>query len=101
VGLLAIYLLLLFPDGKLPSRRWRPLAWLSGAVIALLCVEDVLAPGPLTDLERVRNPFGLEGAPWLADAEIVLLLLFVGCILASAVSLILRYRHSGGRYGSR
>jgi hypothetical protein len=96
VGLLAIYLVLLFPDGRLPSRRWRPLAWLSGAVIALLGVDSVLAPGPLTDLEGVRNPFGLEGAPWLVDAEIVLLLLFVACILASAVSLILRYRHSGG-----
>src|SRR3712207_2688144 len=96
VGLLAIYLLLLFPDGKLPSKRWRPLAWLSGLVIALLCVDSVLAPGPLADLEGVRNPFGLEGAPWLADAEIVLLLLFVACILASAVSLILRYRQSGG-----
>jgi hypothetical protein len=96
VGLLAIYLLLLFPDGRLPSRRWRPLAWLSGAVIILLGVVSVLAPGELTELEGVRNPFGLEGAPWLVDAEIVLLLLFVACILASVVSLILRYRHSGG-----
>jgi hypothetical protein len=96
VGLLAIYLLLLFPDGRLPSRRWRPLAWLSGVVIVLLGVDIVLAPGELSDLEGVRNPFGLEGASWLADAEIVLLLLFVACILASAVSLILRYRHSGG-----
>ena len=96
VGLLAIYLLLLFPDGRLPSRRWRPLAWLSGAVIVLLAVVSVLAPRELADLEGVRNPFGLEGAPWLVDAEIVLLLLFVACILASAVSLILRYRHSGG-----
>ena len=96
VGLLAIYLVLLFPDGRLPSRRWRPLAWLSGLVIALLGIDSVLVPGELTDLEGVRNPFGLEGAPWLVDAEIVLLLLFVACILTSAVSLILRYRHSGG-----
>ena len=43
VGLLAIYLLLLFPDGRLPSRGWRPLAWLSGAVIVLLGVNSVLA----------------------------------------------------------
>jgi hypothetical protein len=96
VGLLAIYLVLLFPDGRLPSRRWRPLAWLSGAVIVLLGVVSVLAPGELTELEGVRNPFGLEGASWLVDAEIVLLLLFVACILASVASLILRYRHSGG-----
>jgi hypothetical protein len=96
VGLLAIYLVLLFPDGRLPSRRWRPLAWLSGAVIVLLGVDSVFAPGELTDLEGVRNPFGLEGASWLVDAELVLLLLFVACILASAASLIFRYRHSGG-----
>ena len=96
VGLLGTYLLLLFPDGMLPSRRWRPLAWLSGAVIVLLGVDSVLAPGELPDLEGVLNPFGLEGASWLVDAEVVLLLLFVTCILASAVSLILRYRHSGG-----
>ena len=102
MGLLTIYLVLLFPDGRLPSRRWRPLAWLSGAVIVLLGVNSVLAPGELTDLEGVRNPFGLEGASWLVDAEMVLLLLFVACILASAVSLILRYRHSGGEIkGSR
>src|SRR5215203_948426 len=47
VGLLGTYLLLLFPDGKLPSRRWRPVAWLSGAVILLLSVGVGLAPGPL------------------------------------------------------
>ncbi len=96
VGLLAIYLLLLFPDGRLPSRRWRPFAWLSGAVIILLGVDSALAHRELNDLEGVRNPFGLEGAPWLDDAELVLLLLFVACIFASVVSLILRYRHSGG-----
>jgi hypothetical protein len=70
-------------------------------VIVLLAVDSVLAPGELIDLEGVRNPFGLEGAHWLVDAEMVLLLLFVGCILASAVSLIVRYRHSGERCGSR
>ncbi len=44
LGLLGTYLLLLFPDGKLPSRRWRPLAWLSGAVIVVLSAAILLAP---------------------------------------------------------
>ena len=96
VGLLAIYLVLLFPDGRLPSRGWRPLAWLSGAVIVLMSVTQGLVPGPLPELGRVRNPFGLEGAPWVADATNAILVLFLFCILASVLSLILRFRHSRG-----
>src|SRR5215203_2677719 len=45
IGLLGVYLPLLFPDGRLPSRRWRLLAWLSGAVILLLSIRIGLAPG--------------------------------------------------------
>src|SRR5918998_797366 len=96
VGLLAIYLALLFPNGRLPSRRWRLLAWLSGAVIVLVSVTQGLVPGPLPELGRVRNPFGLEGAPWVADATNAILVLFLFCILASVLSLILRFRHSRG-----
>jgi hypothetical protein len=96
VGLLGVYLLLLFPDGRLPSRRWRPLAWLAGAVIVLESVAVFLTPGPLEDLGRARNPFGLEGLPWVGDAGDVVLALLPLCMLASAVSLVLRYRRSGG-----
>ena len=32
VGLVGIYMVLLFPDGRRPSKRWRALAWLAGAV---------------------------------------------------------------------
>jgi hypothetical protein len=96
VGLLGTYVLLLFPDGRLPSRRWRPLAWLSGAVILLLSVGIMLAPGPLDNLAGVRNPFGIEGADWLAAGAYALLPLLPLCMLASALSLVLRYRRSGG-----
>ena len=96
IGLLSIYLILLFPDGKLPSRRWRPLAWLSGMVMVLASLGITIAPGPLEGHPGVRNPFGLEGAPWLASAGIVILLLLPLCMLASALSLVLRYRHSRG-----
>jgi hypothetical protein len=96
VGLLGIYLLLLFPDGRLPSRRWRPLARFSAAVIVALSVTEGLAPGPLENQGGVRNPFGLERFPWLADAALIILPLLPLCILASAVSLVLRYRRSEG-----
>jgi hypothetical protein len=44
----------------------------------------------------VRNPFGIEGAEWLTVGAYALLPLLPLCMLASALSLVLRYRRSGG-----
>jgi hypothetical protein len=96
VGLLGIYMILLFPDGRLPSRRWRPLAWLSGAIIVLGSVSFAVDPGPLPGLGGVRNPFGLEGAPWVGVVWPGVIALLPLCILASALSLVLRFRRSRG-----
>jgi hypothetical protein len=96
VGLFGIYLILLFPDGRLPARRWRPLAWLTGAVIFFMSAGFALSPGPMDGLGGVRNPFGLEKYPWLADATLGVILLLPLCILASAVSLVLRFLRSRG-----
>jgi hypothetical protein len=95
-GLLGTYLLLLFPDGRLPSRRWRPLAWLCGAVLVSTSAAIALKPGPIPGLGGVRDPFGLEGVPWVVAAALVTFLLLIVCMLASALSLVLRYRRSGG-----
>ena len=96
VGLLGIYMILLFPDGKLPSRRWRPFAWFAGTVMALICVGFIFIPGPLEGHEGVRNPFGLEWLAWVADVAVLIVLMLPLCILASAFSLVLRFRRSGG-----
>ena len=96
VGLIGIYLIMLFPDGKLPSRRWRPFAWFAGAVIVLESVIVFLTPGPLEGMGGARNPFGLEGYPWLVPTGWIVLLLIPVCMLASAASLVLRFRRSGG-----
>src|SRR5215217_6282499 len=96
VGLLGTYLLLLFPEGRLPSRRWRPFAWLSGAVLVLASLGVMLSPGPLQGLGGVRNPFGLEGQQWLPSAGYAVLPLLPLCMLVSALSLVLRFRRSRG-----
>jgi signal transduction histidine kinase len=95
VGLFGIYLPLLFPDGKFPSKRWQYLGWFAGAVIVIESVGIVLAPGPPDALPGARNPFGLEGYPWLEEVGIFVVALLPLCILASAASLILRFRRSG------
>jgi hypothetical protein len=93
--LLGTLLILLFPDGRLPSKRWRPVAFFCGAVITANIVLGFLVPGPLSEVRNVRNPFGLEGQPWLAEANGAIGLLFPLCLLASASSLILRYIRAG------
>jgi hypothetical protein len=36
IGLMGTFVILLYPDGRLPSQRWRWVAWLSGATVAAL-----------------------------------------------------------------
>lgn len=96
VGLLGIYMILLFPDGKLPSRRWRPLAWFAGFLMVLLVLGFAFLPGPLEGYPGVRNPLGIESLAWATDMAMFVILLFPACILASAVSLVFRYRRASG-----
>jgi hypothetical protein len=95
VGLMGTYVFLLFPNGMLPSRRWRPLAWICGVVIASVSVGVAFGPGPLQDLGGIQNPIVLL-RPWMMPAFWAILPLLPLCMLASALSLVLRYRHSGG-----
>jgi hypothetical protein len=96
VGLLGTYAIMLFPDGRLPSRRWRPLAWLSGAVIVVLSVGVAISPGALQNLGGTRNPFELGLPPWMEPAFYAILALLPLCMLASVGSLVSRYRRAVG-----
>src|SRR5918993_1004364 len=96
VGLLGTYVFLLFPDGRVPSTRWRPLAWLSGTVIVLVSILVGLTPGGLQNLGGIRNPYALDGYPWLETVAYIVLPLLPLCMLASVLSLVMRYRHSRG-----
>jgi hypothetical protein len=89
---------LLFPNGELLSRRWRIVAVAAFAAIAFLAVGTMFAPGPMEDLPEVENPYGIGGvAGDIFDAfGAVGWLLIILSLIASAASLVLRFRRSRG-----
>ena len=87
---------LLFPTGKFLSRRWRLVARLSLAAAFFLCVGIALSPGTFDDLAPVENPYGVGGAAGdvFAGFQALGWLLLIGSMIASATSLVLRFRRS-------
>jgi hypothetical protein len=92
-------LVLLFPDGRLPSRRWRLFVWMIVAGVVAMSIWNAFTPGPLdSSIYTLENPYGLETLAPLTDlfnVIIVILLLFAFGI--PLVSLILRIRRSQGQ----
>lgn len=85
--------LLYFPDGRLPSRRWRPVAVLAGGVIVTGVVYAALRPGPLENHPVRDNPLGISAmGPWEEAVTTFWLPLLVASIIASFTALVVRYR---------
>ncbi len=92
IGPAATFLFLLFPNGRLPSRRWRPVAWLAGGSIASVVIGVAFDPGPIEDT-RLLNPVGIPGAEAiLSGVEVAGLIGLVGALFASITSLFVRFR---------
>ena len=86
---------LLFPDGRLPGRRWRRVIWVSLAGAGLLFVGQALNADKTEDFSGGRNPLGVDSplveAAWPAGASVMV----VGLVAAVASS-VLRYRGAHG-----
>jgi hypothetical protein len=96
IGLMGNYLILLFPDGHLPSPRWRPLAWIAGGALLLSSIAILFSPGSLADfgLPGETNPLGVESLEGVLSALQVTIVLIPITIVASAVALVGRFRRS-------
>jgi signal transduction histidine kinase len=98
VMLVGTFSILLFPDGRLPSRRWRPWAWVCGIVMTIVTLAVAVAPGRLqvgSSARFIDNPLALSWVNFNGPLGIVVLLV-PACILGSAWSMIVRYRRSSG-----
>ncbi|MDP9135328.1 MAG: hypothetical protein M3N56_10950, partial [Actinomycetota bacterium] len=96
-SLAAVFLPLLFPHGRLPSRRWRPVLWLGAVGLALGVVSSTLIPGPveLRDGPRIENPLGVAGGVPEAMGLIGTLVSVLAVVLAAA-SVVVRFRRARG-----
>jgi hypothetical protein len=97
--LAVVFTPLLFPTGRLLSRRWRPVAWLAGAVTAAVVALAVLQPTFVLESGRaVDNPIGVAAAgnPDESAVGAALTTLLLLTMLAAFTSLILRFRRSRG-----
>ncbi len=94
--LLVVFLLLLFPTGRLPSPRWRPVLWGGVAFVALFTLVSWLSPVSVDlRLASVRNPLGLELeiVNLLGEAMYLVLPLL---LVPSGAAAIVRFRRSRG-----
>jgi hypothetical protein len=89
----------LFPDGHLPSRRWRPVAVLVTAGVTLSAIGHAAVVWPIRDTAESLVPgFMASNAPGLAGtmANIGDTLMFLPATIVGGAALVIRYRRSRG-----
>jgi hypothetical protein len=91
VELFAIFGLLLFPDGRLPSPRWRAVGVAGASVIGVGLVAGWLTPGPIQGAPGHDNPVDVRGMDVVFGLSLVA---FVAVLVAALVSLAVRFRRS-------
>jgi hypothetical protein len=92
------FLPLYFPDGRLVSRRWRPVVWLAVSATVVLTVFAAVQPGS-GETRGIPNPLGIEigGLPPLAGVfGVVVPASWLALGAASVTSLVMRFLRSRG-----
>jgi hypothetical protein len=86
---------LLFPDGRLPSSRWRPFLQLTGAVAVFFCIAWAFAKGPMQAIP-LENPLGAPSplGDLLAAVRFAGWYALVLLAAVAAASLVVRYQRS-------
>jgi hypothetical protein len=90
---LFLFLGLLFPDGRPPSTRWRPFAWVIGVVVVVGTVAVALYPETAAGFDLANRPIGIEGSTNAVNP--VETILYTLALVVTA-SLVTRLRHSKG-----
>jgi len=94
-----LFLPLLFPDGHLPSTRWRPFAWVCVAALVFLglglTIGEQVLTGSGADVE-IPNPLYVSSLGGWGISDGLISFLLIGLLVGSVLSLVLRFRRSRG-----
>jgi signal transduction histidine kinase len=101
VGILPVLFLLplLFPDGRPPSPRWRPLGWAIGGAIAFFGIALTVGTEVLSGSEpnvEVSNPLYIPALSNLEISDAVVNVVLLVLLLGSFASIVVRFRRSSG-----
>jgi hypothetical protein len=90
------YLLLLFPDGRLPGRRWRPAAWAGGAAMAALIAAAAVLAWPVRGTALYQHTLRSFTLAPLGAVEALLSLVGDALLVVGAGALVVRPRRLRG-----
>jgi len=98
VGLPGTFLILLFPDGRLPSPRWRPWAYFCAFALFLCYTVLTVLPGSFTEsgYPDVQNPLGIDALAPITGAIVPVVVLIPVAMVGCALALVRRFRRSTG-----
>jgi hypothetical protein len=92
---LSVFFILLFPTGRLPSRRWRWVGWLTVAFILVGAISGAFSSGSVDGLGPIRNPLSIEDF-FNVYMSILFTMAGTGLLVAAVTSVFMRLRRATG-----
>jgi hypothetical protein len=87
-----VFVVFLFPSGRLPSHAWRPVAWGVGAFLVIVTLIFAFGTPGYSDYPQITNPYAVPALFPVAQALNAAFIIYIFILGLAVASLIVRYR---------